>query len=224
MRGGLLDHASPHPRPAVHRLPTEYTSRRGDSFVAPFHYLESHDHDALSRFRRVPCMICWRGLLIPNRSTRHPFHGLTPQGIRCSGKVRVGRTGVPGWESPAPLERPLPWSTLRPAGKALSVASDPGTLRRARGARPRILLLLHLQEHLDQAVVAYLRRPTGTMSGAERLVWRSTSSTGRRRTIPSRSPTVAERIDCAVVSVRAGQPTRVTSPSHYGACTLVYAA
>ena len=165
--------------------PAEYNNpAAGDSFpVAPFQYLESHDH---RRFINEFGVLGQQDLLGEAYGDRNRFYreqpfiiGLyTGKGIPMlwQGQEFGENWGVPGWGVGRNLfERPLHWEYFydQPGKALVRLHRILGALRRSRRALNArgFFYYFNLQEHLDQGVVAY-RREADPAPGqaAERLV------------------------------------------------------
>ena len=222
--------------PQLVGYPADYTNpAAGDTFpVAPFQYVESHDH---RRFVNEFGELGQRDLLGEAYGNRDLFYreqpyiiGLyTAKGIPMlwQGQEFGESWGVPGWGVGRNLfERPLHWEHFHDqAGKALvrlhRILGARRRTRRALNARG-YLYYLNLQEHLDQGVVAY-RREAEPASGqpAERLVV-ALNFSGREADVWIPFPFAgrwAERIDGREsVQVAPGSDgARVRVPANYGA-------
>jgi 1,4-alpha-glucan branching enzyme len=236
-RWGYVDQRIAHLLdPQLVGYPADYTNpATGDTFpVAPFQYVESHDH---RRFVNEFGELGQRDLLGEAYGNRDLFYreqpyiiGLyTAKGIPMlwQGQEFGENWGVPGWGVGRNLfERPLHWEYFYDqAGKALvRLHRILGALRRTRRALNArgYFYYLNLQEHLDQGVVAY-RREAEPASGqpAERLVV-ALNFSGREADVWIPFPFAgrwAERIDGREsVQVAAGSDgARVRVPANYGA-------
>jgi 1,4-alpha-glucan branching enzyme len=222
--------------PQLIGYPADYTNpATGDSFpVAPFQYLESHDH---RRFINEFGEVGLRDLLGEAYGNRDRFYkeqpyviGLyTGKGIPMlwQGQEFGENWGLPGWGLGRNLfERPLHWEYFYDQeGKALvRLHRILGGLRRSRRALNArgFFYYLNLQEHLDQGVVAY-RREADPAPGqaAERLVV-ALNFSDRDADVWIPFPAAgqwAERIDgtSSVQVAAGGQGARVRIPSNYGA-------
>lgn len=152
--------------------PSEYRNP-GDGTVfpvAPFQYLESHDHERfINRFGTLPM----RDLLGEAFGDRSRFYKVQPfiialytaKGIPMlwNGQEFGENWGVPGWGVGRNLfERPLHWEFFYDApGKALvRLHRIMGTLRnahRALGSRG-YFFYFHDRQHLAKGVIAYCRK------------------------------------------------------------------
>jgi 1,4-alpha-glucan branching enzyme len=222
--------------PQLIGYPTDYSNpATGDTFpVAPFQYLESHDH---RRFINEFGELGVRDLLGEAYGNRDRFYRAQPyliglytgKGIPMlwQGQEFGENWGLPGGGLGRNLfERPLHWEYFYDqAGKALvRLHRILGALRRSRRALNArgFFYYFNLQEHLDQGVVAY-RREADPAPGqaAERLVV-ALNFVDRDADvwIPFPFPGQwAERIDgiSSVQVAPGGQGARVRIPSDYGA-------
>jgi 1,4-alpha-glucan branching enzyme len=216
--------------------PADYTNpATGDTFpVAPFQYLESHDH---RRFINEFGETGVRDLLGEAYGNRDRFYkeqpyiiGLyTGKGIPMlwQGQEFGENWGLPGGGLGRNLfERPLHWEYFYDQeGKALiRLHRILGTLRRSRRALNArgFFYYFNLQEHLDQGVVAY-RREADPAPGqaAERLVV-ALNFFDRDADVWIPFPAAgqwADRIDgtSSVQVAPGGQGARVRISSNYGA-------
>ena len=222
--------------PQLIGYPTDYTNpATGDTFpVAPFQYLESHDH---RRFINEFGELAVRDLLGEAYGNRDRFFkeqpyviGLyTGKGIPMlwQGQEFGENWGLTGGGLGRNLfERPLHWEYFYDQeGKALvRLHRILGALRRSRRALNArgSFYYFNLQEHLDQGVVAYHREADPAPGqAAERLVV-ALNFSDRDADVWIPFPAAgqwAERIDgTATVQVAlGGQGARVRIPSNYGA-------
>ena len=221
--------------PQLIGFPTDYTNpAAGDSFpVAPFQYLESHDH---RRFINEFGELAVRDLLGEAYGNRDRFYkeqpyviGLyTGKGIPMlwQGQEFGENWGLPGGGLGRNLfERPLHWEYFydQPGKALVRLHRILGTLRRSRRALNArgFFYYFNLQEHRDQGVVAY-RREADPAPGqaAERLVV-ALNFFDRDADVWIPFPAAgqwAERIDGAATLQVApgGQGARVRIPSNYG--------
>jgi 1,4-alpha-glucan branching enzyme len=222
--------------PQLIGYPADYTNpAAGDSFpVAPFQYLESHDH---RRFINEFGETGVRDLLGEAYGNRDRFYkeqpyiiGLyTGKGIPMlwQGQEFGENWGLPGGGLGRNLfERPLHWEYFYDQeGKALvRLHRILGALRRSRRALNArgFFYYFNLQEHLDQGVVAY-RREADPAPGqaAERLVV-ALNFFDRDADVWIPFPAAgqwADRIDgtSSVQVAPGGQGARVRISSNYGA-------
>jgi 1,4-alpha-glucan branching enzyme len=235
-RRGYVDQRIAHLLdPQLIGYPADYTNpAAGDSFpVAPFQYLESHDHRRFINEFGETGVRDLLGEAYGNRDRSYkeqPYViGLyTGKGIPMLAGPGVRRElGLPGWGLGRNLfERPLHWEYFYDQeGKALvRLHRILGTLRRSRRALSArgFFYYFNLQEHLDQGVVAY-RREADPAPGqaAERLVV-ALNFSDRDADVWIPFPAAgqwAERIDgtSSVQVAPGGQGARVGISSNYGA-------
>lgn len=247
-QNGLLDRARQIARGApvgeafAHQLdpqfvgyPAEHTADDDVFPVAPFQYLESHDH---GRFINEYGSSGLRDLLGERYGNRERFYKMQPHVIALytakgipmlwAGQEFAENWGVPGGGLGRNLfERPLHWEFFYdPAGKAMvRLHRLMGSLRRSRralGSRGYFYYYADA-EHLRQGVIAYRRRVDAApghpaeellvalnFSDDEAEVWLPFPVGGRW----------AERIDGVQTPVDVAAPDewhRVRVPSNYGA-------
>src|SRR5918993_380976 len=246
-QNGLLDRAREMARSGnvterlAHQLdpeflgyPSEHTAA-GDTFpVAPFQYLESHDH---SRFINQFGTVSLRDLLGERYGNRDRFYKMQPYVIALyTGKgipmLWHGQEFAENWGVPSGgigrnlFERPLHWEFFYDeAGKALvRLHRILGTLRRThRALRSRgYYYYFYDQDHLQRGVIAYRRKAAvdGTnaaedlvvllnFSDVETEVWLPFPAAGRwvERIDETRSP---------IQVAQDGQWSAVMVPSNYG--------
>jgi 1,4-alpha-glucan branching enzyme len=216
--------------------PTDYSNpATSDSFpVAPFQYVESHDH---RRFINEFGELGLRDVMGEAYGNRDRFHkeqpyviGLyTGKGIPMlwNGQEFGENWGVPGGGFGRNLfERPLHWEYFYDrAGKALiRLYRILGSLRRSRRALNArgFFYYFNLQEHLDQGVVAYRREADPAPGQAAEHLVVALNFFDRDADVWIPFPLAGqwvEQIDgTSAVSVAAdGQGVRVKIPSNYGA-------
>lgn len=216
-------------------FPREYRNpANGDAFpVAPFQYLESHDH---RRFINDVGELGVRDVLGEAYGNRDLYYRMQPfvialytaKGIPMlwQGQEFGENWGVPGWGVGRNLyERPLHWEYFYDeAGKALvRLHRILGELRRSRaalGARSSFSYLDNA-EHLARGVIAYRREGVdpGTQRPERLLVALNFTDAAAEVWLPFPAQgDWVERIDGAstVSAAAAGQWRPVTVPSNYG--------
>jgi 1,4-alpha-glucan branching enzyme len=249
-QNGLLDKARDMARwnyvdaDFAHRLDPEFLGypaefqnpANGDRFpVAPFQYLESHDHPRfINQFGEVQ----FRDLIGEFYGKRQSFHKMQPYVIALytakgipmlwNGQELGENWGVPNWGIGRNLfERPLHWEYFYDRkGKALiRLFRIMGSLRgQQRALRSRGYFFYYFdQSHLSQGVIAYRRdAPAAGTQAAESLIVVLNFSDLEREVwlqFPS-SGTWMERIDGTRPSVQIAQDNQwapVKVPSNYGA-------
>lgn len=248
-QNGLLDEARGMARGGyaterlAHRLdpefsgyPTEYRNpATGDNFpVAPFQYLESHDHP---RFINQFGELTLRDLLGEAYGNRERFYKMQPfvialytgKGVPMiwNGQEFGENWGVPNWGIGRNLfERPLHWEYFYDsAGKALvRLHRVMGTLRRkSRALRSRGYFYYYFdQTHLQKRVIAYRRKAdaAGAQLAEDLLVVLNFSDSDAEVWLPFPAPGQwVEQIDGTrpPVSISLNdQWSSVIVPSNYG--------
>jgi 1,4-alpha-glucan branching enzyme len=223
--------------PEFNGYPNEYrNSGTGESFpVAPFQYLESHDHP---RFINQFGQDRQRDLLGEPYGDRSRFYKMQPYVIALytakgipmlwSGQEFGENWGVPSWGVARNLfERPLHWEFFYDApGKALvRLHRIMGALRRGhRALRSRGYFYYFFdRSHLSAGVIAYRRdAPADGAHGAESLlVFLNFSDQAAQVWVPLPGSGVwVERIDGAAPAITVTQADEwhpVLVPSNYGA-------
>jgi 1,4-alpha-glucan branching enzyme len=217
--------------------PSEYRNP-GDGTVfpvAPFQYLESHDHPRfLNRFGTLP----FRDLLGEAYGDRSRFYKLQPfiialytaKGIPMlwNGQEFGENWGVPGWGVGRNLfERPLHWEFFYDApGKALvRLHRLMGTLRsghRALGSRGYFYYFYEPQ-HLAKGVIAYCRKAEAAPGRPEECLMVALNFSDADTEVWLEFPSAGiwtEMIDGTRPAVRtsgSGEWAPVIIPSNYGA-------
>jgi 1,4-alpha-glucan branching enzyme len=252
-QNGLLDRARDMARwnyvseEFAHRLdpeflgfPNEYRNpATGESFpVAPFQYIESHDHP---RFINQIGQVGLRDLLGQFYGDRDRYFKMQPYVIAMytgkgipmlwNGQEFGENWGVPNWGIGRNLfERPLHWEYFYDfSGKALiRLYRIMGTLRRAHRALGALGFFYYYfdENHLRNGVLAFRRYAAGTATQPEEdfIVAVNFFDAGATVWVPFPTPgTWSERVDgtqTAIVTTHADQWTAVIVPSNYG---VVYA-
>ncbi len=233
-RGGYVTERFAHQLdPEFLGYPTEHAAA-GDIFaVAPFQYLESHDH---SRFVNQFGTVNLRDLLGERYGNRDHAYKMQPYVIALytakgipmlwHGQEFAENWGVPGGGLGRNLfERPLHWEFFYDeVGKALvRLHRILGTLRRTRRAlRSRGFYYYYYdQAHLQRGVIAYRRKaePDGASAAEDLLVLLNFSDSETEVWLPfPTAGTWVERIDGTrpAIQVTDGQWAAAVVPSNYG--------
>ena len=233
-RGGYVTERLAHQLdPEFLGYPTEH-SAAGDVFaVAPFQYLESHDH---SRFVNQFGTVDLRDLLGERYGNRDHAYRMQPYVIALytakgipmlwAGQEFAENWGVPGGGLGRNLfERPLHWEFFYDeVGKALvRLHRILGTLRRTRRAlRSRGFYYYYYdQAHLQRGVIAYRRKADadGASAAEDLLILLNFSDSETEVWLPfPTAGTWVERIDGTRPAIRVtdGQWAAAVVPSNYG--------